>query len=360
MKKWIAPLAVSGFSILLSFGLLEGVARFYYARFGNPVDQVSPILRPDPALQWRQREGVKTTLWDVPIHLDERGFRGDGWRKGPENILTLGPSSAFGWGVAGADSYPALLAAARSRAGRPTENWNASQIGFSSAQGVRLAEQLDPGKFSWAVIGYGINDLDRFRFFGPSGPTDAEVFSSPVASFPAWSYRSRLFYALLQIVGKIKQQTQCGITVFPQERVSEAQFLGNFEALAGWAHARGARPIFVTTPFRPGSASLVGEGDAEALYRQSVVAAARQECQQAREAFVAARQAEPRRLVAEVKKRNAALRAWAEKNQYILVDAAALLTTDADFVDPVHFSARGNHILAEALSMAIAAAPAPK
>lgn len=355
MKKILAPLLISLGSILITFGALEGAARFYYARWGNPVDQVSPILRPDAELQWRQREGVRTELWGVPVRLDERGFRGEGWLEGEENILTLGPSSAFGWGVSAENSYPELLAQLRRRDGSKAQSWNASQIGFSSAQGARLAASLEANRFSWAVVAYGINDLDRFRFFGPTGPTDAEWFALPTPVPPAWAYRSRFFYGLLQWVGAVKQKNQCGSTVYPQERVSEADFLSHFSEIAAWVEARGARPLFVTTPFHPSAASLIGEGDADELYRASVTAARAADCARARETFEAARRAEPRRLAGEVRKRNEALRRWSAERGYLLVDAATLLTGDADFLDPVHFSVRGNRRLAEALRAAIAA-----
>ena len=166
-------------SILFSFfllGLLEAGARLA-APPPDRLDDILEILRPDPSLIWKVREGL-----DVPfsgqtgpdqfagIALDA----GDG-PKDPRSfrIVCLGESLTFGWGVDGAETYPRVLEGLL-RGKVPgydrVEVINAGQVGFSSLQGVRFFERvvapLAPGVIT---VPYVINDVDRFRFFGATG-----------------------------------------------------------------------------------------------------------------------------------------------------------------------------------------------
>lgn len=347
----IALIVMIAWAVPLEFGL-----RWWFAHKGNPVDQVMPLLRPDAALLWRQRADADLTLWKLPVRTNEFGFREGKWDfAGLPGVLVLGPSSAFGWGVEEKDTYARQWERREGEAGHPLRVLNASQIGFSSAQGLRLAEQPEIASLKpmAVLIAYGVNDLDRFRFFGANGPADEKIFAAGMESPPAAFYRSMLLYGLLRSAGIIRSRLDCRVLGHPEPRVNEADFLENFQRLGTWAKERGALPVFLTTPFLR-RASLEAQAAASArielLYSAAADAATRGDCAAARRDFTAARELESASIEGRVTKRNQALLAWAKRSGKKTVDVDALLDSAADFVDPVHPSPQGHAKIAAALS----------
>lgn len=294
---------------------LELAARLLPA---DPLERAQPLLRPDARLGWRQREDWTGEFYGERVRLDPRGLR----LPAGEGPLVLGPSSAFGWGVAEDKTYAALLG------GR-----NAGEIGYSSAQGLRLfKEDLAALKPKFVVLAYGVNDVDRFRFM--------EYGTGDVLR------RSALWRRVERGARAARFHLSCEL---PQTalRVPPAAFSTNLGELAAEARRRGAAPVFLTSAFK----YRESEADArrcDEKYAEAGRLAKDGRCAEARAAFLAARALEPARLARDLRAYNALVRALAKKEKAALVDAETLLGPE-DLLDPVHPSAAGHAKLAGAL-----------
>lgn len=357
--------------ILLS---LEGAARLF--RTGDYLDKIKAVLREDAELLWVQRTGLDTVFEGVPLRTNSLGFRGG--EPGPKKrkrIIVMGASPSFGWGVEEARTYPALLARELADAGKDAEVINASVIGYSSWQGARLLERRVLAQEPDVVVfAYGVNDVDRYRFFRSQPLADADLPAAgplPVAVSNLLA-RSVFVKAYAAALNRIFAGTPSACPPSPPERVGLEAYLENLSRFRSAARGRGFRLVVLTSPFLrpashfrpscgPGALALPAQASKEAVVKFAEANAACPASLRCAALFDAGRW-ERAAAAAElygaydgIQGYNAALRKLAaEERDLRLLDAAALLRERELFLEPghdfVHFSEAGHERLARRLS----------
>ena len=156
------------FSTLFWLLLLEGGAYLLTGWVGDGLDVAKVVLRPDSNLGWRQKENFDGKFMEKELKTNSFGFREkkENFSEGVFKIALLGPSSAFGWGVELKDTYAKVLERELGKS-RKVEVFNLGQIGFSSWQGTQLIreEWFKINTADLILIAYGVNDIDRHRFY---------------------------------------------------------------------------------------------------------------------------------------------------------------------------------------------------
>lgn len=342
------------FLVMLVFwgAVLELPSRWWLRNYGNSVDQIIHALRPDNQLLWRQRAGLSLRLWDKNVKLNEFGFRHEGeWKLESGGLLLLGPSSGFGWGVEAGETYLAGISRITGE-----QSLNASEIGFSSRQGLSLSAmpEMLALRPRIVLIAYGVNDVDRFRFFGDNRYTDEESLER-LAKNPGSNTlpASAFLYLVNRVATGLRAEKGCGLAYVPRVRVSAEEFAQNMLRIAGEWKKRGAEPVFLTTPLKGAAADVQASTPAEDLYASSAASAQAGRCAEAAELFRKARGLEPARILAEVSLRN---RLLMDKARGAGVKTVALhtgLLGDADYLDPVHPTAAGHAKIARIVSDAL-------
>jgi lysophospholipase L1-like esterase len=377
----------------------EGAARLWIEKRGDALDLTRRILEVDPHLGWRQRPNLDLSFLGKPLKTEEHGWRV--WphdRRSGKSVLFLGPSSTFGWGVNGDETYAAELERNSSFAAI-----NAGEIGFSSEQGVRLAEspeiaQLHPDT---VVIAYGVNDLDRDRFFFQSEKSDSDELDHPVSplsiALANWIDSSSAATLLYRFAGDIRGWLGLGKgsterlvrspdDPVPGVRVSKARFRHNLETLADAFKKQGARVVLLSTSLRlptpEPEAAIVhvaleqarkawaagdsegvrhavsgivfkGMGNSEAFYYLAAADRALGLLPDARTALREARNRESARISRDAALYNEELRSLAREKGLESGDLDAWLGSPGEraamFADPVHFSVEGNKRIARGL-----------
>lgn len=380
---------------------LELAARWWVNRHGDPLDKAMAVLRMDSALGWRQRERFSGTFLGLPLATDALGFRNPpGEAAAKRTILILGPSSTFGWGVREEETYSRRLESLLRERGQAVRVINAGEIGFTTWQGLELHRRHFQGsRPDVMIVAYGVNDIDRYRFFVDDPRPDAVALAPGVnpwtVALQNASGRLRLFHVArrkgLQFVGRAACAAGGGkvpAEPVPELRVPPPAFDANLAGFLELAKSEGAKPVFVTSAFKlPRFAEVAAAGAkagreamAEGLraFRASDCAAAapaferalkadprlmeahyylsachrgRGECAAAGAEFDRARAQEPQRIEADLRRYNEAMRAVARREKVPVVDADAILEGGRPelFVDPIHPSAEGHRRLAEAL-----------
>ncbi len=337
---------------------------FCLKNFGNPVDRIIHALRPDSDLLWRQRSKQSLKLWGKSVVLNEFGFRNsDSWNfSGAEGLLMLGPSSALGWGIEESESYSALLSEELKKRGKNTKALNASQIGFSSRQGLELSYKKEIAELNpkWVLIAYGVNDLDRYRFFGDNRLSDAQAFQlrkeTPLSRKDTLPYTSSLFYLLTRLSGEMQAKVACGLAFVPKIRATPSEFASNMIELANLWKKRGAQTLLLTTPLFVKNTSTDPEAS-NRLYAESAKAAEEKRCQEARDLFQRARSEEAARVARDNAKQNALLLREAKINGIRIASIHEPLLLEEDFLDPVHPAASGHRKIAQKLLESLVAQP---
>lgn len=386
--------ALVGAGVALALlALAEGAAREWIVHYGNALDVTRAILRVDARLGWRQRANLDTSFLGLPLRTNERG-----WRAAPvarlrrlqRPTLVLGPSSAFGWGVREADTYAARLG---------DDVINASEIGYSTDQGVRLYREIIDDGFRprTVVIAYGVNDVDRHRFYFQSRLPDSLEFSRTHSAFSVGVQRvissSGLLTVLLKISGTLREwlfhdRVRAAGSGVPPLRVPPNQFRRNLDILIDMAEGQGAQVVLLTSAYAlpPASpplscrlaavqADLVGTLQAESgrddlakqcfaesvrlepaqneVYYDIVALATRAgDFREAERQYDLAVRYEPGRVARDIEAYNRVTRAVAVARGVKLADVALWLKAGNPsvlFVDPIHPSAEGHRRIAEGL-----------
>ena len=127
------------------------------------------------------------------------------------------------------------------------------------------------------VLAYGVNDLDRQRFFGRNGPTDRELFGEKQGPKSLAFARALNAFALSGLFARAWEESdiyrRCGLSENPRLRVPIEEFGPELNSFVERIRADGSTPILLNTAFfnrRP-----VAAGDAErsdSLYRESAAA----------------------------------------------------------------------------------------
>lgn len=393
--------------LLLWGAALEVGSRWWLRHYGDQLDRAMLLLEADTELLWRQKPYFCGTFEGRPVRTDAKGLR-DGasrdFNSAPQRILVLGPSSTFGWGVGQNDPYPQQLENLLEKEYPGAAVLNAGEIGYSAAQGLALYKlrlrQLKPGLI---VIAYGANDPDRHRFFSNSPEPDACLLSPPEAlkrKLNCLAQHGRqltipyfkTIYLASRLSGKIKTGFSCPAqqaAPVPPLRQPPEEFKQSLLALARAASDNGARLLFVTTahnfpaaPLLPKNmeqqsallqdkaaqaldsgqaseaAALLAQAaqlnpyDAKTRYLLSAALARQGQCIQARRETAVARRLEQYRLHADYAAYNKIVKEAAALSGAAVLDLENRLAgaqASEIFLDPIHFSVKGNALVAREL-----------
>jgi lysophospholipase L1-like esterase len=337
-------------STLICISVLEIGSKFILGRYGSAVDKVVALVRPDSKLLWRQRSNFDGVLWGQSVLTDAHGFRINNQKTvGKAEVLLLGPSSAFGWGVAAGQIYGEVLA---TKLGNNL--LNASQIGYSIAQGAVLIKQTELNGLSpkLVIVAYGINDIDRFRFYnhGPAWGSDREHLANTtngLLSLVQWLLNFYTPNLLNQVISKLN--FNCGLAEVADLRVNQQDFLLYADQIRQWSTQQGAKVVFLSTPLKPDQKILTSNDIATDLFISSAAYAKNNQCALARRDWELARLADPVRIYKQMLDRNHALQEWCKLHEVSFVDIASILVAEEDFVDTVHPSALGHQKVASAI-----------
>ena len=240
--------------VLLVLGALEAAGGWWLNEHGSPYDKARGILRPDSELGWRQRENLDTTFEGEPLATNSLGWRAPELALLPTGaklrVLVLGPASAFGWGVSAGQTYAAEVERLLRAHGDDAVVLNAGEIGFSTFQGRMLSRLPEVAAFhpTHVLIAYGVNDVDRNRFYFQSNEPDSRALAAPQPAGQVKTYRlvsrSSLLTILYRLAGELNGS---GEFREPAVRVPPADFAANLRALADEAQRLGARVAFLGT-----------------------------------------------------------------------------------------------------------------
>lgn len=310
----------------------EWGAREWIETHGDALDITRSVLQADASIGWKQRANLDTEFLGFPLTTNEWGWRelARPFESNEQKVLVLGPSSAFGWGVAEEDTYARQLEAMLVDAER-MQVINAGEIGYSVVQGARLFDDIreSGAKADIVVIAYGVNDLDRHRFYYDSPRTDIEEFAQPHSVFSAQLTDMLFSSALLNIgfkgLGALMPRASSDASD-SDVRVPPSDFRATLAELVSDAQGTGARVILLTTAVViPPDATLDARVEMERIERG----------------------------VAEY---NGIVREIGDIAGANVVDIDAAFGEEERhslFVDPIHFSARGNELVARALASII-------
>ncbi len=320
MKKiFLSPPAI----LIVFFLTLEVLSSFWLAMNANSLDKTRKIVLPDEALGWRQAWNIDTEFIGKKFTTDQRGFRKSVTNENAPKILFLGPSSTAGWGVSNDETYPSFM-------GKNYQVLNAGQIGFSSFQGSRLyRNELAGEQFDVVVIAYGINDVDMHRFYFQSALTDAQELEHPKdlskVKFQKYINYSSLLGVMQKLAAKVLSLTGKGkISHAEMEkliRVNENEFRKNLTDIIEEVRVTGAVPVLLST-----ATHYKKHDDPEVTFQQNLV-------------------------LGRMSRYAQILREVAAEKKVSLAHPDMWLTGERDelFVDPVHFSVKGNQLIADGL-----------
>ena len=268
-KKWIPRLASLAFFFFLLFSL-EGCTRLFYAP-QSLWCQIFSVVQQDRDLFWVLKPGLDADFRGKRVRVNTLGFRGPEIPsvKPPDTlrIVCMGGSPTFGWGVEDVGTYPRLLEhalASSKTVASHVQVINASVIGYSSLQGVRLFDQaIGVLNADWVIISYLVNDPSRHRFFRSSPDPDKDVTPIPnrQVAIENTLHRSRLFIAckagMTNLAGKFINQdpgSENADQPAGVPRVSLDDYKANLESLIRKARSRGSRVLLVKMPVNPRAA----------------------------------------------------------------------------------------------------------
>jgi lysophospholipase L1-like esterase len=136
MRGRLGALALAAASLLLTFAVLELIARRLEGPPGEPV--AARYTEHDPVLGWRHRPGARVDFPQGPYVINARGLR-DRERDyaaapGVERVLVLGDSFAEGFSVRLEDAVSQVLERRLTARGCPVEVINGGTVGYSTDQ----------------------------------------------------------------------------------------------------------------------------------------------------------------------------------------------------------------------------------
>ncbi|HPQ68340.1 MAG TPA: GDSL-type esterase/lipase family protein [bacterium] len=240
-------------------------------------------------LGWTGKPGWDGTLYGSHVSLNRQGFRSDELAERSDNtlrILFLGDSRTFGVVLERENTFPALAQVELSSlvGERKVEAFNAGIPGYSSYQGLRLAEKLLPElRPDVAVFAFGFNDLRRANLGADS--------SSIMAITGAMGWLNGTIGPLIKksallTLAFFREGTADSVRAWGEPRVSPEAYRANIESFVRMALDAKVIPIVLLLPQNPRlqreieqADALLAKGDALsafACYRDAsdVVAAA--------------------------------------------------------------------------------------
>jgi lysophospholipase L1-like esterase len=318
------------------------------SRFRAELGRALALYRRHPYLNTAPREGAHAEAFGKRASFNSLGYRSPerplAKPAGAVRVVCLGGSTTFDLLAADdAATWPALLERALRGRGLPVEVWNAGFPGWTSLENLISFEVRD-GELApdLVVLFQGVNDLQpaAHRPFDPSYEHGHAELAVRALGFelgpPTWLDRSLLAERLRDLAGRPEDPwSRLGPgPAGPRQRriaaAAPAAFERNVRALAAAAATRGARLAVVTQHVRLRRPSLAAD---RAYLAQWVPGL------------------EPDAAPGELERFNNVLRALGRDGTAVLLDAAAEAGwQDADYADPLHFSAAGSEKLARYLA----------
>ena len=398
MKAPFRSLLILIIALFFWISTFELISTWWIEKYGDPLDKVKDILVTDRWLGWRQKPNFNGKFLKIALKTNEIGLRNKSFSRistSSKNILVLGPSSTFGWGVEENQTYSFLLEdlLRKKYPGSEINVINAGQIGFSSWQGVELCKEREfkKLKLNLLIIAYGVNDVDRFRFFYNSPLADKEEFAVPKKTWEISLQNLLLRFHFINLLSRkifnFFDYYKCSHEIIPNRRISNDDFSQNIEKLVQMGKLNGLDVILLSSAYDLPPFKKIDSKTGEDFYEYFNAGKNKYEKKQYSEAliyfkkateikldenavyyylsscysylgryrdaakmFEKARQLESMRIASDVDKLNNILRKIADKNGIILVDTKECLDVSGKigvFLDPIHLSARGNKIIAE-------------
>lgn len=356
--KYLKPAIFWTVQLILVFGLVETICYFFLKMSHNPLYRARRVLEQNEIWGWQLKPELNTEFEDKKIYTDQFGFRQESLTDIPDlekvELLTLGPSSAFGWGVRADDTYTAKIAKQLS-----LNYLNASQIGFSSWQGLLLWDYLLKDKLpnlKYVIISYGINDLDKFRFFDSEFSDDLHYFKLNDQNHKKLSGGTST--SLAKTLNLLKNEAairfNCSALANINQRMSFSESKLALKAFISEFKRNGVKVIVVNTPYQRMPANedfkydLIGE-----LYSSVQREASSGNCREALNWLIAAKSLEPWRIEYDVVTLSILQESLSKEEGVTYIDAHAEFENLEDqkdyFVDPVHPSALGHNLIANAV-----------
>lgn len=386
-RRLIVMMVATCFWILVA----EVGARIWGGLFADPLDRARRVMKIHESRLWMMKPSAETKFEGAELITDEAGFRVPSddlstdfsVRIKNAEVLLLGPSSAFGWGVKADQTYfhKALQAVG-------AQGINLSQVGYGIQQGREIWRDLarqfpelaDPGKPARVVVlAYGVNDIDRARFFVANGRPDREFFGDQVEDKDRRAWRDQLTresmflstalgQLLLRSLQELSFAVGCASPHKLETRSTPVEFV---EILMRWKmdlENLGHIVFVLDSPYSyPFTLNEGLAANAESLFTKSAEASHAGNCTEARSWLNQARQAEPHRVLRSLQQLNARLdEAFANKspsNSPVapqssdppgpfggLLRVRHEVASQEDFVDPIHFSVGGHEKIAAKLT----------
>ena len=379
MKKSL----IISLSFIFWLFLIEYSSLYYLKNFGDGLDKAKVLLRPDKTYAWIQVENYSGKFIGENVTINNQSFRGKLPTKDNSlRILVLGPSSAFGWGVNDEQTYSNILKKnLLLKKNIKVEVLNASQIGYSSYQGKILSKEhpyilkFDPDLI---VVAYGVNDIDRHRFFYQSSNPDKEALTQ---DFLTTNFnREKILnssYALSllnrKVLGFMGKKSCVTFPKIPPRRVSLRSFKENVIQIQevfkkpiifiNTAHAYKGSPQ--VSYMNEESLELLnelsdqeleshlnkkGDQNSHLWYLLALRAGKAKDCNNSQKFLEKALKLEEFRIAADLKFMNQELKKFSIEKGYFYADAFKLLDSKdipfKYFVDPIHPNALGHEKIA--------------
>lgn len=330
--------------------VVETTCYFFLQNSSNPLYRARRILQYDSYLGWMQKPNLDSTFEHQSVITDLNGHRiNSADTQNLPELITLGPSSAFGWGIKNDETYTSLSAKKMN-----LSVTNASGIGHSIAQGSRMWEKLKTTiSPKYALIAYGVNDLDKFRFFDSDSINDQDFFKDAPRALKIDKLKlpSDFVVVLSLVIRQLSHTLKCDQLVKSPQRVEWNSYKDLLLSMLNEMKAKKITPILINTPFYLSHADPeFNEEKILKAYAEVSSLAIQNKCKEAHEKLKIAKALEPFSINQKVIEFNSKLKEFAQKNQIIIVDAHDLLGTQNakdNFYDPVHPSVKGHKIIAD-------------
>jgi lysophospholipase L1-like esterase len=388
------------FSLCILFSI-ELTSRIIFP--ATSLDKITIILKQDPILFWRQKLNIKTKFQGYDVVTDWMGLRNKNLSRakktGITRIICLGASPTFGWGVSYEDTYSFRLEKLLNRDSKGSfEVINAGEIGYSTYQGLLfLKNEIIKLKPDIITVSYGLNDIDKYRFFRSNETSDKEL--KPLNIFLVGLInviqQSKFVRALERLAFTLNHRgsryfNSSGAAYLPEGgRVSPADYENNLQEIVNFCLQKRIKLILVKMPVNlplPKQIAEVKNAESraylakgalnlanhkyetaikfflyskndnpylsEAYYYLGVCYEKRGESQMARLYFMKAREQEAFRCGLEGQRYNNIMQTVANKNNTPLVDIVSAFKTNKEYLfvdqkhDPIHPNAIGHNIIA--------------
>ena len=336
------------FAGLIALLTLNLFSSYWIKAHTDALQRARLILESNSRYGWRQKINLDSVFEGAQVKTDENGFRMNSqFKNQPINVITLGPSSAFGWGVGQSQTFTDLLSSQNA----DYSTLNAGEIGYTLIQGRKLFKELYFEKKlrpKFIIVSYGINEMDRFRFYGRSALDDLNYFNTKV-ELPWYEIDILARQTFLQLAIRAFDEftiSICGPGVVLDSRVSLDQFKSQLAEFILELKSLAITPILMTTAFHPKTPlQFTDPQKSKFLYMKSQSEAEQKQCSKAKKYAMEARNYETARILSEVRELNDIVKAVATTLKTDYVDVEHILMSDdldTNFFDPVHPSVTGH------------------